>query len=755
MIRAFFIAGAAAALACNSVQTVFAGGQFAAPTGLAVTSAADRDVLFIANAGQDNLRALQLCNHALFADGGVEPGDTCPRNEDQQFLPGPIRVFPANIETGNRPLHLAGARLLQADGSPTGAVLAAGADTDVRVLDARALVDAAHGKGTKVTVMSVPLGTPVSDVIAVNALDGGVETGAPAVTALAITAGPPALLVQMNLTVDPDGGVAQPAVVGQCTLDPVVPRRLAVAAGGDVAYVADGVGDGVVRVPIAAIAAGGACPAERIPTGLGKRPTRAVAVSPTWYDDAGTVHPPGELVMMILEPSTDADAGTDLDPGGVLLARAADKRIVPIPPNDINDPTATLQPMQPITPPGLPREGAFLPALDLTNCTPGDGGVAIFPCTPLYTGSPASQPFENFSLLAAVSSTTGNTYFIDVVNRRFISSTYYDLSPPGSLLNLVPGVGTPTLSASLGTTPLPQFNLAPPDAPNGGTHPASGWVTPGVTRATTWQVSWHADIPGLQTRGGTLTPTATGTMLFKGPGIDFSQWVNDPVLKLRVGDVVTFSRYIPPASTNTPQACIDLATTENQSPVRFETPILSIVLPDTLELANVPGTDTTRPFDVTACPGGLGAVATVRTAADQPWLVLDQLTPKGRIKTGDFFVGTDRRFDYPLDYTRSGAVAPLATDNSAIAFTLTGSEPGVPGARWTISTSTGLFPVFFGDTSVNPATGLASDVITYRSPRRTMQVFTAVTGQNSVVQADPLLPLTNSATITSGVITYK
>src|SRR5262249_12444298 len=143
-----------------------------------------------------------------------------------------------------------------------------------------------------------------------------------------------------------------------------------------------------------------------------------------------------------------------------------------------------------------------------------------------------------------------------------------------------------------------------------------------------------------------------------------------------------------------------------------------------------------------------------RTARDKPWLVFGEATPRARIATGELFVGRERRFDYPLDYLINPPL-PLLTDNSAIAFTLTGDEPGVPGARWTINTTNGIFPVYFGDTSITPRLGIASDVITYRSLRRATQVFTAVTGQNSVVQADPLLPLTNTAATTGGVITYK
>ena len=214
--------------------------------------------------------------------------------------------------------------------------------------------------------------------------------------------------------------------------------------------------------------------------------------------------------------------------------------------------------------------------------------------------------------------------------------------------------------------------------------------------------------------------------------------------------MVTFSGYTAPAGA--PQTCIDLASTESASPQRFELTIVSISS-DTLELAPFAATGTQRAFNLDPCPTGLGAAATVRTARDAPWLVFDATTPRARIKTGDVFVGVERRFDYPLDY--SAAAPPLLTDNSAIAFTLSGDEPGVPGANWTVPVNNGLSPVYYGDATQLPLLGVASDVIAYRSRRRATQLFTAVTGQNSVVQADPALPLTNSAGAGSAVITYK
>ncbi|TMA13345.1 MAG: hypothetical protein E6J84_12420, partial [Deltaproteobacteria bacterium] len=100
MTRASPLIAAVAVVACTSNPFNVATGEFTAPSGLAATAAGDRDLLFVANTGRDGLRALQLCNAPLFLDGGVDPADTCPKSEHAQFIPAPIRLFPALIETG-------------------------------------------------------------------------------------------------------------------------------------------------------------------------------------------------------------------------------------------------------------------------------------------------------------------------------------------------------------------------------------------------------------------------------------------------------------------------------------------------------------------------------------------------------------------------------------------------------------------------------------------------------------------------------
>jgi len=274
---------ALALAACGSSTLPVATGEFISPNGIAATSAGDRDLLFIANEGRDSMRALQLCLTPL--DGG--PGVPCPANQDLQFVPAPIRVFPATIETANRPRRLAGARLSRADQSTTGAVLAVGDDDTMRMVDARNLVDAADG-GTAMPVLSFPLDSPAADVVAENRLDATfVEISAPAgqtVTAFVATLGsaaaPPQLRVY-QIGVDAQGGATVATLTGQCTLSPVLPRKLAtIPGGGDRVYVADGAGDGVVAVAKVGIpapsATPAACPIDRI--SAGGRSVRSVSV---------------------------------------------------------------------------------------------------------------------------------------------------------------------------------------------------------------------------------------------------------------------------------------------------------------------------------------------------------------------------------------------------------------------------------------------------------------------------------------------
>ena len=741
---------ALAIAACGSNARPVATGEFAAPSGLAITSGGDRDLLFIANEGRDNLRALQICLSPLdggtpLPDGGAAV-DSCPKAENLQFVPAPIRVFPATIETGDRPRRLAGVRLSRPDGSPTGVVLAVGADDQLRVIDARNLVESAHhtvldGGVTAAPskVLALQLDSPGVDVVAETLLDAAnLEVGmAPGLTATAFVAtvaqgAVKAELLMLQVGVDAQGAAMLPVVVGQCTLDPVVPRKLAVVPGsGDRVYIADGAGDGVVSVLKAGFPAPAATPAAcavaRIPAG--GRPARSVAVSPPWIEaipvlaadggvtDAGgtpTPHSAGELVMMVLDPRPGSpDGGTDLDPGGILIARAADKLIVPAPPASVFDATPGLQPMEPIATPGLPREVAFL------RSNPTDKNCPNASCTPVFISFFTATSTPRYSLLASATSTDGAGYFIDVLKRRFVNSTY---SPTATQ---APTTSSATLEFSTRGTTVPTFTFLAATKD----HPNNGWLTAGVSHAASWRVVWHGIFPGLETRTGALSASGTGTILLKLPGLSLTRWMTDPALQLQVGDTVSFPSYQAPADA--PVSCTTLVNSESSS--RFELTILSIPAPDTLELAPLQPTATVRAFDfLSACPAGLGVVASVRAAGARPWLVFDGFVVRGRAKAGVPFVATERRYDYPLDDV---SPAPLVTDNVAVAFQLDGPDPVQLGNAWSFTVALqGVTPKPFRD--FNAPQGFATSVLGYSSPRYPQLVFSSVTGANEVLQAD-------------------
>ncbi len=186
-MRGALVCAAMLAAACGSSLITTATGEFSSPSGAAATAAGDRDLLFIANAGQDSLRALQICNHPLRTDGGVDPADPCPAADNLQFVPAPIRVFAASVETGNRPLRVAGARLTRSDGIPAGVALSVGVDSTVAIVDAYAVVQRADGGvpsqadgGAAPLVTRVDVQAQAVDVAVANPLnDRLVETSPP------------------------------------------------------------------------------------------------------------------------------------------------------------------------------------------------------------------------------------------------------------------------------------------------------------------------------------------------------------------------------------------------------------------------------------------------------------------------------------------------------------------------------------------------------------------------------------------------
>jgi hypothetical protein len=267
----------ASLFACGTNTSTIPAGDFSGPTGLAIASLPDRDLLFVANQGANELRAIILCP----ANPAVA---TCGSNEEQQFLPGPIRLFPGSILVGERPLRLAGVPLLTSDTPPAlhGAVLVAGlgvpdpttgaATPGLQLVDAANLLAASRSKTVTAKGPTLTrLRDPTIDVVAVD------QPGT-SVVAIAATQSSnlsTAALTVLNVTIGSEG-VAVGTVTRQCALD-FAPTRLALIPGpSDLdttglpkhVYVADGtlggtpggIGDGLVEVSVPDIPTGSGSP---------------------------------------------------------------------------------------------------------------------------------------------------------------------------------------------------------------------------------------------------------------------------------------------------------------------------------------------------------------------------------------------------------------------------------------------------------------------------------------------------------------
>jgi hypothetical protein len=775
------------AIACSTNPSTVGAGQFNAPTGLAATGAGDRDVMFIANTGRDGLRALQLCNGPRLLDGGIDPADTCPASQDRQFVPAPIRVFPATIETGERPVRIAGVRLSRADGSSAGVALVAGSQSapdagpgssTLAIVDARSLIESQSTGVAPRPVQYLDLagaapdgGTLESelvDVVAANPVDPelDIEVSADAgqpVTAFVATR---TELVALDVRLDGNGFAQVPSIRGRCTLDPVLPTKLAVVPGDNAqVYVGDGAGDGVVSIQMASIASGPCTVADRI--SAGGRHVRSVALSPRWYDtDANSqtrTRPAGEMLLMVVEPLRTPQTGRELDPGGVLFAGTGRglvlKGILPIPPYDPTKDVA--EPMQPISLPGkgLMSEGTFLRAIkprpgplppDVVNL------CATPPCTPLYVGLPtAATPssVQLFGLLAVVSATDGITYFLDVPNRRLVNYNKYTLANDAGLAPTLDS--TPIYSPAVTNPPLLTVDTTT--------------FEPGVTHRGSWRAVWHSRFPGLERRAGTVTyPTPGGDILrFTTAPADLAAWRDDTAIALGPGDVVSFAAVSLAADLS--PACQDMVSAETQNPLRFELTITD-VQPDHLDLRI--SSIVYRPagsavFHPEACSGGFGAVAEVRAAGTRPWLVLEgkpgdpeaaRLTVNGRVAEGGNFAVHQQRFDYPRssyapgDPTSTPPKPPQAASVNDVAFSfqLSGPIPVTPGTGFVWNIGSGYVPVAYFDGTASA--GLATVVYPYSSRRLPSLAFTSVTGNNEVLQADPSILFSSTAT---GVVAYR
>src|SRR5207237_9997950 len=132
------------------------------------------------------------------------------------------------------------------------------------------------------------------------------------------------------------------------------------------------------------------------------------------------------------------------------------------------------------------------------------------------------------ALLAAVSCTDGVTYFIDVPHRRLVNQNLYTQANDIGILPVVNGSG-PLFSPVVATSPTLTLDATKFD--------------PGVTRQSAWRVTWHSAIPGLERRGGALTPVDSNTMRFTVALPNLNLYRDDPTIALAPGDVVSLTGY--------------------------------------------------------------------------------------------------------------------------------------------------------------------------------------------------------------------
>jgi hypothetical protein len=350
---------------CSNSLSNINSGDFTAPVGLAIAPARDRDLLIMASAGSDELKALTICNTPTLPDGGA-PDTTCDPNTDFQFLPGPIRVFPGSFPAGNRPLRIAGVSMLQADGGVSGAVLVAGvasvsadggaaAQPVLKLIDSVNMVDAVMKTAAAKQALDVVLDAPPIDVVSFQPspwavmLDGTPDPQFPA-DAGTVVPGSPGIAFALTqalvggsatstqptslskISVDPTGPSA--VVTGRCSLG-IVGARLALAPGRiDKVYLSDatpsstpnGIGDGVLEIdasdasmpaPVAGVASQGCRVLRRFST-VHKKP-----------DDSGNLvdAAPVNIFALALSPAFWTTDALRFPSGFYLVGLSIDGRV--------------------------------------------------------------------------------------------------------------------------------------------------------------------------------------------------------------------------------------------------------------------------------------------------------------------------------------------------------------------------------------------------------------------------------------------
>ncbi|MFL5377588.1 MAG: hypothetical protein ACJ787_06705 [Myxococcales bacterium] len=616
---AMAIAAVAAALviaaACGSTPVITVGATFQSPSAVAVTWAEDRDLIFVANSAGDDMTAMTMCTQVKVADGGYQDNfgnpipNTCTETEDQQLLPGPIRVFPGSITTGERPTRIAGMRLL---GPPTdtnpnpafGAVLVAGLDTSsdggvrhepvLRMIDANNILDLSRRKPGAVLrpPVDVALPSPPVDVVAS-------ETPGHHVRAFVVTQAPtgPAVLTSFDATTE-NGPVIVPSA--RCTLD-LVATRLALVPGTDDllpgeggpahVYVADGTpdgvpggkGDGAVEVSVPAMPPYDAvtlpaCPAvRRLPASDPSdpirvpRPLRAIALAPAFFqskapDGTQNAPPPvparGGSILLGVTLGSSALCGVpgnlNCGAGSIVIVQTGNpggttSRVAPAPPADFFTAPADAPAMAPLHPLAAARDITFL--RPIPNCPAGANA-----CVQITTGLTTRVTPLAIQLAAAASTDDGGTVMINVIDRRFVDDLR-DSGDPNAALP--PALTAPTFFPSQAANPVlafpppagsvadptkdPYLSRFPPPCPEIDT---TACLNKGVTLAMRWQVTWRGIMPGLESVAGLLhrDSAASPTVRLDLAATDLTPWIKSPRLALQKGDVIHIHSIANPGS---------------------------------------------------------------------------------------------------------------------------------------------------------------------------------------------------------------
>ena len=780
-------AAVVAVAACSSTPILTTGTTFTAPYSIALTWGADRDLLFISNSSGDDLTAMSLCTQVPsstsptgFVSGSTNlpVANTCLEREDQELLPGPVRVFPGSISVGDRPTRIAGVRLLGPDKvSWFGAVLVAGLATSadggvkqdplIRLIDANNILAASQRTPpTRVKLpFDVALPNPAVDVVASeipgNHVPAFVVSQAP---------GGPAVLTAFDVSPQDSGPVMQP--VSRCTVD-LVATRLALVPGTDDqlpnnggpahVYVADGSpdgvpggkGDGAVEVSVPDMppydpATFTPCPAvRRIPASdptdpvRVARPLRSIALNPQFFQVKSRDNAPGPLVTPVIARGGSILLGVTLGSstlcgvpgeatcgeGSIVIVQndpvAGTSRVAPAPPADFFNVPAGTPATDPLHALSGAREITFL--RPIPGCPNGANA-----CVDITAGLTTVGTQLQIQLGAVASTDDGGTVFINVIDRRFVDDLRDERrgNAPDPNAALPPALSGTTFfpSPPLGVE-APQLafpNVIPPPANDlftstGLPHPCPDVNTPGclnkgVTTPLRWILVWHGVMPGLESVAGILhRDAATDAVRLELPSKDLTPWIRSPTLALQAGDVVHVRAVANPAGL-----CPELAalpTTQDLLIKAVETHAL-VLDPRgrgvSFPFSGVPA------FNFPASCGSVTLAVDIRTGSPNAgeWLVEAGTDVRGRVNVNSLFVSKARRFDNPIDVP-----APRPQMDIEVAFApfivngpnaVSTLSALVSGQQFTFTTSRGTQPTTIRETNVLPQ-GPVGDVFAYQS----------------------------------------